>query len=97
MESHPEGAEVKREGRSSRAVMSGGEAVSNRPGLFDVHRPAPCGQAALALPAVHHDGAAEEVAESIHSPSQFEEQVRVVGHPVVRPAGELDMGHLPPS
>lgn len=47
------------------------------------------------VPAVHHDGAAEEVAESVHSPPQLEEQVRVLGHPVVRPAGELDVSHLP--
>lgn len=47
------------------------------------------------VPAVHHDGAAEEVAESVHSPPQLEEQVRVLRHPVVRPAGELDLSHLP--
>lgn len=51
-------------------------------------RPAPS-------PAVHHDGAAEEVAEGVHPPPQLEEQVGVLGHPVVRPAGELDVSHLP--
>ena len=46
---------------------------------------------------MHHDGAAEEVAECVHPPPQLEEQVGVLGHPVVRPAGELNVSHLPSS
>lgn len=45
------------------------------------------------IPAVHHDGAAEEVAESVHPPAQLEEQVRVFRDPVVRPTGELNVSH----
>lgn len=51
----------------------------------------------LYLPAVHHDRATEEVAESVHSPAQLEEQVRVFGDPMVWPAGELNVGHCSPS
>lgn len=49
------------------------------------------------LPAVHHNGAAEEVAESVHSPSQLEKQVRILRHAMVWPAGELDVSHLSPG
>lgn len=49
------------------------------------------------LPAVHHDGTAEEIAESIHPPSKFEEQVGVFRNPVIWPAGELDVCYFSPS
>lgn len=45
-------------------------------------------------PAVHHHGATEEVAEGVDPPAQLEEQVGVFGHPMVWPAGELNVGHL---
>lgn len=49
------------------------------------------------LPAVHHDGAAEEIAESINPPSKFEEQVGVFRNPVIWPAGKLNVCHVSSS
>lgn len=49
----------------------------------------------LKSPAVNDDRAAEEILESIDAPSEFEEEMRLPGDAVVRPAHELDVRHLP--
>ena len=48
----------------------------------------------LYLPAVHDDGAAEEVLESVDTAPQLQEQMWLPGDAVVRPAHELDVGNL---
>lgn len=47
------------------------------------------------VPAVDDDGAAEEVLEGVDATPQLEEELRLLGNAVVRPAHELDVGHLP--
>lgn len=46
-------------------------------------------------PAVDNNGTAEEILESIDTPSQFEEEVWLPWDAVVWPASELDVGHFP--
>lgn len=41
------------------------------------------------------DGAAEEILKSVDAPPQLEEELRLLGNAVVRPAHELNVGHFP--
>ena len=41
------------------------------------------------------DGPAEEVLEGVDPLAELQQQLGVFGDPVVRPADELDLGHLP--
>lgn len=47
------------------------------------------------VPAVNNDGTAEEVLESVDAAPQFQQELRLLWHAVVRPAHELNVGHLP--
>lgn len=47
------------------------------------------------VPAVNDDGTAEEVLEGVDAAPQFQEELRLLWHAVVRPAHELNVGHLP--
>lgn len=42
-----------------------------------------------------HDGAAEEILEGVDAAPQLEEELRLLWNAVVRPAHELNVGHLP--
>lgn len=41
------------------------------------------------------DGAAEEILESVDATPQLEQELRILRNAVVRPAHELNVGHLP--
>lgn len=47
------------------------------------------------IPAVNNDWAAEHIFESIDTPPQFQEEVRLSWDAVVGPAHELDVSHFP--
>lgn len=47
------------------------------------------------VPAVNDDGTTEEILEGVDSPSQFQEELRLLWNAMVRPAHELDVRHLP--
>ena len=46
---------------------------------------------------MHDNGPAEEVAEAVDSATQLQQQVWLAGDTMIRPAGELDVGHFPLS
>lgn len=50
---------------------------------------------APAIPAVHHDGPAEQVLEGVDPLPELQEQLGLLGDAVVRPAEELDLSDLP--
>lgn len=47
------------------------------------------------LPAVDDNGTTEEILERVYSTPQFQEEVCLLWNTMVRPAHELDVGHLP--
>ena len=51
----------------------------------------------LRVPAMDDDRPAEQVLEGVDPLAELQQQLGVFGDPVVRPAGELDLGHLPLS